>query len=123
MAKRETRTTTPVVLVVDDEADILELLEMTLLRMGLDVVKASSVGVAIEKLSTQDIDLCLTDMRLPDGDGLAIIRYIQAERPQKYPCRHRAHELREANGASLVYLPDKYGAHFRISQERSDGKA
>ena len=82
MAKRETRTTTPVVLVVDDEADILELLEMTLLRMGLDVVKASSVGVAIEKLSTQDIDLCLTDMRLPDGDGLAIIRYIQAEHPR-----------------------------------------
>ena len=82
MAKRETRTTTSVVLVVDDEADILELLEMTLLRMGLDVVKASSVRVAIEKLSTQDIDLCLTDMRLPDGDGLAIIRYIQAEHPR-----------------------------------------
>jgi two-component system response regulator PilR (NtrC family) len=63
-------TSSPTVLVVDDEADLLELLEMTLSRMGLDVVKASSVKVALAKLAQRHFDLCLTDMRLPDGEGL-----------------------------------------------------
>lgn len=71
----------PTVLVVDDEADILELLEITLLRMGLDVVKAGNVSVALAKLAQRHFDLCLTDMRLPDGEGLEVVRYIQTERP------------------------------------------
>ena len=58
------------VLIVDDEEDILELLELTLLKMGLDVERASSVKEAIKKVKEDSFDLCLTDMRLPDGDGL-----------------------------------------------------
>jgi len=64
------------VLVVDDEADIRELLELTLLRMGLGVECASSVAQASELLKERSFDLCLTDMRLPDGEGLELVRYI-----------------------------------------------
>lgn len=66
----------PLVLLVDDEPDILELLEMTLLKMGLQVDKATNVRQALVKLSEHRYDLCLTDMRMPDGEGLQIVQYI-----------------------------------------------
>ena len=66
----------PRVLVVDDEADILELLELALVRMGLEVVRASGVKQAKEQLDLGAFDLCLTDMRMPDGEGLEVVRYI-----------------------------------------------
>ena len=68
--------TIPRVLVVDDEADILELLELALVRMGLEVVRASGVNQAKQRLDAGKFDLCLTDMRMPDGDGLEVVRYI-----------------------------------------------
>jgi two-component system response regulator PilR (NtrC family) len=68
--------TIPRVLVVDDEADILELLELALVRMGLEVVRASGVQQAKQRLDAGKFDLCLTDMRMPDGDGLEVVRYI-----------------------------------------------
>lgn len=64
------------VLVVDDEPDILELLELALVRMGLQVDRAGNVREAIQQLNSQSYDLCLTDMRLPDGNGLEIVRHI-----------------------------------------------
>jgi two-component system response regulator PilR (NtrC family) len=64
------------VLLVDDEPDILELLELALLHMGLDVRRASNVREARQQLDNADIDLCLTDMRMPDGEGLELVRYI-----------------------------------------------
>ena len=64
------------VLIVDDEEDILELIELTLLRMGLDVDRATTVKAAIEKVKAGDYDLCLTDMRLPDGEGLELVQFI-----------------------------------------------
>ncbi len=67
------------VLLVDDEPDILELLEMTLLKMGLVVHKAACVREALAMLATNHYDLCLTDMRMPDGDGLEVVKYITAQ--------------------------------------------
>jgi len=64
------------VLVVDDEVDILELIELTLLRMGLDVERAMNVREATVKLGQRHFDLCLTDMRLPDGTGIEIVDHI-----------------------------------------------
>ncbi len=64
------------VLIVDDEADIRELLVLTLSRMGVDADATSSVKEAEEALKDRPYDLCLTDMRLPDGDGLAVLRHI-----------------------------------------------
>jgi two-component system response regulator PilR (NtrC family) len=65
------------VLLVDDEPDILELLELALRKMGLEVDRAGNVREALAKLAAQPYDLCLTDMRLPDGDGLQVVRYIE----------------------------------------------
>jgi len=65
------------VLIVDDEPDIRELLEITLGRMSLDAVTAADLGSAIQLLANQKFNLCLTDMRLPDGDGLDLVLHIQ----------------------------------------------
>src|SRR3954467_4070984 len=64
------------VLVVDDEPDIRELLELTLVKMGLAVASAGSIAEAKERLKDERFDLCLTDMRLSDGEGLELVRYI-----------------------------------------------
>jgi two-component system response regulator PilR (NtrC family) len=69
------------VLIIDDESDILELLEISLIRMGLDVVKAETVAQALAAIERQSFALCLTDMRLPDGDGLEVVRFIQQVQP------------------------------------------
>ncbi|HUX90273.1 MAG TPA: sigma-54 dependent transcriptional regulator [Gallionellaceae bacterium] len=66
----------PRVLVVDDEPDILELLELTLLRMGLEVERASNVREAVQRLDNNSYNLCLTDMRMSDGEGLEVVRHI-----------------------------------------------
>ncbi len=70
------------VLVADDEPDIRELIDLTLARMGLATECAGSVGEAIAALKEGDFQLCLTDMRLPDGEGLEIVRYITEHCPQ-----------------------------------------
>ena len=67
------------VLVIDDEPDIRELLEITLLRMGLDAATAGSVKEGLLAIQTFKPDLCLTDMKLPDGTGLDVVRYIQRD--------------------------------------------
>ncbi len=64
------------VLVVDDEPDIRELLELTLVKMGLDVESVGSIAEAKERLKSDRYDLCLTDMRLADGEGLELVRHI-----------------------------------------------
>jgi len=66
----------PAVLVVDDEADLRELLSLTLLRLGLDVDTAESVSGARARLEQRRYSLCLTDMRLPDGTGLDLVRDV-----------------------------------------------
>lgn len=69
-------------LIVDDEPDIRELLEITLGRMKLDTRSARNVKEAREWLAREPFDLCLTDMRLPDGTGQELVQYIQQRHPQ-----------------------------------------
>jgi two-component system response regulator PilR (NtrC family) len=71
----------PAVLVVDDEPDLCELLSITLQRMELDPRTAHSVKDAQRLLKTEHLDLCLTDMQLPDGDGLELVKWIQQHSP------------------------------------------
>ena len=66
----------PRVLLIDDEPDLLELLELTLSRMGLDTTRAESVSEAIRYVDSESFDLCLTDWRLPDGPGLKVVEHI-----------------------------------------------
>jgi len=79
--ERRNRPAGPEVLVVDDEEDIRELLELSLLRMGLSCDTAGSVAEAKERLGARRYRLCLTDMRLPDGDGLDVVKHIQGSLP------------------------------------------
>ena len=76
---RRTRGDNARVLVVDDEADIRELLDLTLARMGLSADCAATVAEAKKFLEHERYGLCLTDMRLPDGEGLDIVRLIGAQ--------------------------------------------
>ncbi|MES2820546.1 MAG: sigma-54 dependent transcriptional regulator [Pseudomonadota bacterium] len=69
-------------LIVDDEPDIRELLEITLGRMKLDTRSARNVKEAREWLAREPFDLCLTDMRLPDGTGLELVQHILQRHPQ-----------------------------------------
>ena len=61
------------ILLVDDEPDLLHLMELTLIKMGLDTERASNVAEARDRLVARHYDLCLTDMRLPDGSGLEVV--------------------------------------------------
>ncbi len=74
--------TRPLVLIVDDEPDLVELVSLTLSRMNLDTRTAPDIGTARRLLKSEHFDLCLTDMRLPDGDGLDLVQWIQENRPQ-----------------------------------------
>ena len=71
----------PRALVIDDEPDICELLSLTLGRMDIATESVGDVGGAKELLGSQQFDLCLTDMRLPDGDGLELVEWMQVHAP------------------------------------------
>jgi len=73
---------TPTVLIVDDEADLRELVEITLSRMGIRSAAAANLAEARSMLARQRFDLCITDMRLPDGSGISLVQHIQQQHPQ-----------------------------------------
>ena len=78
----KTMTARQKALIIDDEPDIRELLEITLGRMKLDTRSARNLKEARELLAREHYDLCLTDMRLPDGSGLELVQHIQQQYPQ-----------------------------------------
>lgn len=71
--------TSPRILIVDDEADLRELLEITLIKMGLDVDSAADLATARDYLQKNAYALVLTDMRLPDGLGIELVQEITAQ--------------------------------------------
>jgi two-component system, NtrC family, response regulator PilR len=74
--------TQPIALIVDDEPDICELLEITLMRMGIDAHSVFDLNAARRQLEELHFDLCLTDMRLPDGNGIDLVRHINHHYPR-----------------------------------------
>lgn len=66
-------------LIVDDEPDICELLELTLNRMNIDTLSAGDLKTAYKLLNENNISICLTDMRLPDGNGIELVKNIQQQ--------------------------------------------
>ncbi|MFN3918931.1 MAG: sigma-54-dependent transcriptional regulator [Methylohalobius sp.] len=103
--------TTPLALIVDDEADILELMELTLARMDVQARTATSLNEAKRWLIRESFQLCLTDMRLPDGDGLDLVAYIQASFPNLPVAVITAHGNMEAAVKAL-----KAGAYDFVSK-------
>src|ERR1700737_714057 len=71
----------PAVLIVDDEPDLCELLSITLQRMDLSPRTANTIAAAQRMLKAERFDLCLTDMQLPDGNGLELVQWIQQYSP------------------------------------------
>ena len=80
LAADNNRNGRPTVLIVDDEPDLLELVALTLSRMNLATRTAPDTASARRLLKSEHFDLCLTDMRLPDGDGLDLVAWIQEQR-------------------------------------------
>ena len=64
-------------LIIDDETDICELLDITLTRMGISCDVAYTVADAKYHLANHQYDVCLTDLRLPDGDGIELLHWIK----------------------------------------------
>ncbi len=103
--------TTPLALIVDDESDILELMELTLARMDIRTCTAASLEQARRWLRRESFQLCLTDMRLPDGDGLDLVAYIQENFPNLPVAVITAHGNMEAAVKAL-----KRGAYDFVSK-------
>lgn len=91
----------PLALIVDDEPDIRELLEITLGRMEIDTHAAADLAEAVALLERADFDLCLTDMRLPDGSGIELVKHIQNSAPQTPVAVITAHGNMESAVESL----------------------
>ncbi len=100
-----------IALVVDDEPDILELLGMTLERMDIIVHSAANLDEAKKQLACNEYDLCFTDMKLPDGDGLGLIKHIQLHYPDTPVAMITAHGNMDAAIAAL-----KSGAYDFVSK-------
>ncbi|NLZ79091.1 MAG: sigma-54-dependent Fis family transcriptional regulator, partial [Gammaproteobacteria bacterium] len=99
-------------LIIDDEPDILELLEITLGRMNMQTRSARDVQEAYTWLSQEHFDLCLTDMRLPDGTGLDIIEHIQTHHSNTpvamitaYGCVETATQALKAGAFDFITKP------------------
>ena len=103
--------TTQSVLIVDDEPDIRELLDITLSRMGLRTHSAANLEEARLLVTQMNPDLCLTDMRLPDGSGISLVEHIQQEFPHIPVAMITAHGSVEAAISAL-----KAGAFDFISK-------
>jgi two-component system, NtrC family, response regulator PilR len=93
--------TKPLALIVDDEPDIRELLEITLSRMQIDARSADSLASAHAWLRREKFQLCLTDMNLPDGNGISLVQTIQKEYPSLPVAVITAYGSMEAAVASL----------------------
>ena len=101
----------PTALVIDDEPDICKLLEITLNRMSINTLSAHNLSQAKEIIKTKSINLCLTDMRLPDGDGLDLVAFVQENYPNLPIAVITAHGNMETAIRAL-----KYGAFDFISK-------
>ena len=85
-------------LVIDDEPDIRELLAIILGRMDVECISAATVTQGKTLLASQNFDICLTDMNLPDGDGLEIVAHIQKEHSNSSRCGdHSARQYGASN--------------------------
>src|SRR5574340_1733045 len=104
----------PLALIVDDEPAICELLQLTLQRMDVDAVTAGTLAEARSAMQSQPVDLCLTDMQMPDGSGIELVAYIQQHMAQVPVAVITAHGNMETAVQAL-----KSGAFDFVSDRKS----
>lgn len=116
---------TATALIVDDEQDIREVIEMAFMGIGIDAVLAPTLKEGIRLLKKHEqIDFCITDMRLPDGDGLDLVKYIQRHFPQLPVCVITAHgNVELAVKALKLGAFDFVNKPFDLDQLRSMAKS
>ncbi len=111
-------------LIIDDEADIRELIGMAFMGIGIDCILSPTVTDAIRQLKKQTADFVITDMRLPDGDGLNLVAHIQKHYPQLPVCVITAHGNMElAVKALKLGAFDFVSKPFDLKQLRSMAEA
>lgn len=113
-------------LIIDDEKDIRELIEMAFMGIGITCVLSPTVNDALKQLKTQhqQLDFCITDMRLPDGDGLDLVSHIQKNYPELPVCVITAHGNMElAVKALKLGAFDFVNKPFDLKQLRAMAKA
>jgi two-component system response regulator PilR (NtrC family) len=91
----------PLALIVDDEADIRDLLSITLARMGIESRTAATIAEANRQLGRDTFDLCLTDMGLPDGSGIDLVGHINSNHPTLPVAMITAHGSMESAVAAM----------------------
>lgn len=99
------------ILIIDDEPDIRQLLSITVSRMGFSAYTADNIEQAYTALNEQEFQLCLTDLRLPDGSGLDIVQHIQKNSPEMPSIVITAH-----GSMDLAISAMKYGAFDFINK-------
>ena len=129
--------TTHTALIIDDEPDIRELLEITLTRMGIRTSSAPDLTSALKLLEEHSYDLCLTDMNLPDGNGIELVHWIQKHAPSTpvavitaYGSMDTAIESLKAGAFDFVSKPvelprlrDLVQSALKLSQARPEQEA
>ncbi|MBS9781933.1 MAG: sigma-54-dependent Fis family transcriptional regulator [Gammaproteobacteria bacterium] len=111
-------------LIVDDEADIRELIEMSFMGIGIQCILSPTIADAIKQLKKETADFVITDMRLPDGDGLNLIAHIQKNYPNLPVCMITAHGNMElAVKALKLGAFDFVSKPFDLKQLRNMAKA
>lgn len=127
----------PLALIVDDEPAICELLQLTLERMDVDAITAGTLTEARSAMQSRPVDLCLTDMQMPDGSGLELVAYIQQHMAQVPVAVITAHGNMETavqalkNGAfdfvskplDIVYLRKLVTTALKLRQDRETSGA
>ena len=109
------------ILVVDDEPDLVATYERLLQRKGYRVVSAGSCRDGLVVVEREPLSLVLTDMRLPDGDGLTIVRAARRTIPSPTPALVVTGFASEAGRAAAVaagasgYLAKPFGASDLVS--------
>lgn len=111
-------------IIIDDEADIRELIEMAFMGIGINCILCPTVSEGIRQLKKQKADFAITDMRLPDGDGLDIVAYVQKNLPQLPICVITAHgNVELAVKALKLGAFDFVNKPFDLKQLRAMAKA
>lgn len=114
----------PLALIIDDESDIRDLIEMGLMGQGIKCVLSPGIKDAIRQLKNHEFDFCVSDIKLPDGDGIEFLKYVLKNYPKLPVCMITAHgNMEMAITALKLGAFDFINKPFDLKQLRDMSKA